>query len=604
MLFETELERIHSHSLNRILTLIGISLTLFSLLIILITPSVANFEFSIYDAYPFIFWLALFAAIITGSGILLINGLLKEQCNYHWIFGIFIIVLADSILLFMPLIRGYLNYKNGDTLVHIGWMKDIIHTGYVSSSNIYPIDHILGVVLNFFTGLSFLEITMIIPVLFSLFFIISFYLLSTVIFSKPSERLFLLAIASVLILGINHMVFTPNFQANMLLPFYLYLLFKSNISNGNRIFSLLLVITCTLLVFFHPLITILIILIFLIWKIASWCQKKLDIIGTFNVNVNGLIFLMITLFLSWSTYLYLVTKTAEPIIGKITGSSESVSEFQNYSDLLSRVNVDITYLVRLILNTYGQSIVLGTLSLICFIYLLVKVIKNEKISNIQLFSSICFFIFFIASILMFFINSVFGFTRIFFCVLIFSIILISSTWFQMATDLKINIILTRIITLAILAAVIWFSMFNLYLSPITKSLNQQVSKSEYFGMNSFFQYRDESYQILEFGISQERMYDALYGREYPRINVGYIPLGYNGMPPNHFGYKSGSSLGAEYKETMYFLLTDQGKFYSAIMYPEFRQQWRFNPEDFERLNYDASVQKIYNNGNLVVRLIG
>jgi hypothetical protein len=602
MLFETELERIHSLSLNRILALIGVGFILLSLIIILITPSAANYEFSIYDAYPLIFWLALFAAIVTGSVILLINGVFKEQDKSKWIWGILIIFLANSILLFMPLIRGYLNFGSGDVLTHIGWMKDIIRTGYVSSSNMYPIDHILGVILNFFTGLSFQEITMIIPALFSLFFIVSFYLLSTVIFSKQSERLLLVLFASILMFGNLNMAFAPNAQAFMVLPFLLYLLFKSNTFEGDQIFSILLIIICTTLVFFHPLVTLISISIFILLKIPSLISKKLDITGAFNKNLNKLIFLLIVLFSSWTSYLYVLAKTAQPIFETITGSSEYTTEFQSYSNILGEVHVDISYLVRLIISIYGQEIILGILSLICAFYLLLKVIRGEKISNISLIALISFLTLFIISIFMFFINGIFGFNRIYYCAMIFSIILIPSMWFMMNSDFKTNIILTRIVLLAVLAAIVWISMFNLYFSPITKQVNQQVTKSEYFGMITFYKYRDESYQILEYGLSQDRMYDAIYGRDYPRTNVVFSASD-SLMPPDHFGYNMTSSLGSFYNEPHYFLLTNAGKFYYPNIYPEFPQKWRFDANDFERLKTDVSVQQIYDNGNLDIRLI-
>ncbi len=47
--------------------------------------------------------------------------------------GILIIFLVDSILLFMPIIRGYLNFGLGDVLSHIGSMKDIINTLDISA---------------------------------------------------------------------------------------------------------------------------------------------------------------------------------------------------------------------------------------------------------------------------------------------------------------------------------------------------------------------------------------------------------------------------------------------------------------------------------------
>ncbi len=110
-------------------------------------------------------------------------------------------------------------------------------------------------------------------------------------------------------------------------------------------------------------------------------------------------------------------------------------------------------------------------------------------------------------------------------------------------------------------------MFNLYLSPISKQLNQQVTKSEYIGMITFYQDRDESYQILEYGISQDRMYSAIYGLDYPKVNVRYYNSGDSLLPPDHFNYSAEASLGRGYIDYKYFLLTNQGKFLYQNMYP-------------------------------------
>jgi hypothetical protein len=187
--------------------------------------------------------------------------------------------------------------------------------------------------------------------------------------------------------------------------------------------------------------------------------------------------------------------------------------------------------------------------------------------------------------------------------MIVSIILISFTLGHLYSNIKPNKVLMMFVTLAIFAIIIWFSMFNLYLSPIVKQVNQQVTNSEYLGMSTFYQYRDESYQILEYGLSQKRMYDAIYGVDYPKLNIRYSTTN-SLMPPDHFSYTSRSSLGTGYYDSQYFILTKLGKYYYQNMYPEFQQKWRFYPADFEQLNFDASVQQIYKNGNLDVRLIG
>lgn len=590
--------------LNKICSLLGIFCILFCLLIILKTQSASNYEFSIYEAYPFVFWLSLLGAFLIGMGILLFCALLpynknKSQC----FFVITIILLVDSILLYMPLIRGYLNYGSGDVLTHIGWMKDIVRTGYIGNSIMYPIDHILGVTLNYFTGLSLQQITMVVPPLFSFFFIVALYLLSTIIFPTHLERFILLAIGSILLFGFYQIAFVPNAQAFMLLPFLFYLLFKSSIYKENKNFIILLLIICSLIVFFHPLITVIVIFILLILKILTQFQKKINSFGEININLNKLIILLIILFFSWSSYLYVLANTAKPIIDTIIGSKESISEYQNYLNILGQVQTDIPYLIRIVMSIYGQSIIIGILSLLCCIYLLLKIIRKEKILYIYLISSLCFLTFSILSLLLFFINSSFQFGRIYAIALMFSIILIPS--FSRLSNLANNKpILFYTLLLLVLAVIIGFSIFNLYTSPIIKMPNQQVTNSEYLGMVAFYQTRDISYPILEHGLSQYRMYDVIYGTEYPKINVRFSTPSQLLIPLDHFGYNERISFGSIFKEPQYFILTNQGKNYYPKIYPEFQQKWRFTMGDFKRLNNDVTVKHIYNNGNLEIMIIG
>ncbi|MDH7511202.1 MAG: hypothetical protein QHH04_09215 [Methanolinea sp.] len=604
MQFKSGNVKSHLNLIIKFIAILGLGLIFFSLYTILLIPPASNYEFSIYDSYPFYFWLTLIFAIIIGISILAIIGFNDENENNQWIFGLLIIFLVNSILLFMPFVRGYLNFGYGDVLTHIGWMKDILRTGYVSYSNMYPIDHVLGVILHFFTGLSLQDITMIIPGIFSFFFIASFYLLSIIFFFKQSERLILLIFSSILLFGNGHMAFAPNPQAFMLLPLFLYLIFKNISYQEKRTFSLLLIIISILLIFFHPLISIIIIFIFIFFKGLSWIpMKSINKFISFHKQLNNPLFLSIILFLSWSSYIYVMIRTIKPIIQTILGSVETVSEFQRYSGLLGEVNVDFFYIIRLILNVYGQGIILGMLSLICSIFIFFKILKNDKIPNFIFITLFLFLFLFIGSIVMFFINGAFGFGRMYSCALLFSIILIPSTILLMKSNSMIKFKLIKIILFVILIGIVWFSTFNLYYSPIIKYPNLQVTKSEFFGITTFYQYRDDNIQILEYGLSQDRLYDAIYGRDYPRKNIYYANIVNQLLPPDHFNYNINNTLGINYQDTKYFIFTNQGKFFYQNMYPEFPEKWRFTPSDFERLNIDQTVEKIYINGNLDIRLI-
>ncbi len=130
--------------------------------------------------------------------------------------------------------------------------------------------------------------------------------------------------------------------------------------------------------------------------------------------------------------------------------------------------------------------------------------------------------------------------------------------------------------------------------------NQQVTTSEFAGMETFFSYRDDTIPILELGISQSRFHDAIFGRSAIKKNVIY---GEMVRPPDHFGYGKYASFSDLFESPRYLLLTNLGRNLFLRIYPEFQDAWRFTPEDFDRLNIDRGVHKIYTNGNLDIYFI-
>jgi len=153
----------------------------------------------------------------------------------------------------------------------------------------------------------------------------------------------------------------------------------------------------------------------------------------------------------------------------------------------------------------------------------------------------------------------------------------------------------------IIFCVTYFSTFNLYLSPIVKSNNQQVPISDYVGMSTFFSYRDESLPILEFGLDSYRFYDIIYGHSTKRLNINFNDK--NMIPPDHFGYQNETLSRNFFNNSKYLLINNQGRGFYEHMYPEFNNNWRFLTKDFEQLKFDSKIQQVYSNRNLDVFIL-
>ncbi|MGA2933753.1 MAG: hypothetical protein ABSD81_01195 [Methanomicrobiales archaeon] len=584
----------------RLLTLFGFVLILLCLLIILLAPPISGYEFSLYDAYPWIFWLFIIIAIFSGQSILLLSAFHSEKTKNNWIFGFVLIFTADFILLSLPLMRGYFINGSGDVLTHIGYMRDII-TNSNLGSNYYPLDHIFGIILQYFTNLSIEQITYVIPLYFSSFYLIAWIPLAKVI-SKSREVFFLtLIFGSLLCFGNNFMAFAPFCQILLFFPFFLYLIFRMISPFISKSFHFAILLTTVLLALFHPLVAVLAMILLAILIIYKDLKgKELS----FQFSPFFLFFIFVLLFLSWSSYLYTLIKTVNPIIQSILGNGGMTSEFTRQMSYLE-YGIDPFLLIRHVFYTYGIQIIIGILFFMALFWIFTTYRnqnKDEKkrwqIMQIIVYS---YFILFFLAIAMLFVNGSFGFIRIYNFAVVFSFFIIAGWFAYIISDIQyvtLKKMLHILFIIGIIMALTYLSVFTLYLSPLTRNSNQQVTESDYKGMGTFFSFRDEALKIFELGLSQKRFHDALYGVDVPNVNIVY----YETNPlPKHFGYQSNESFNQLYSESRYyFILNKQGRFYDERVNPEFSDLWSYTPQDFSRFFNGINNNNIYSNDDLKI----
>jgi len=589
----------------KIICIIGFFFILAVLAIILSVGPAQSYEFSTYEAFPGYFWIFLLFAIFCGQLVIIGSAFTQSRKNY-WLFGLGAILISTALLLFMPIIRGYYIYGDADVLTHIGYMKDILRTSNIGGNH-YPIDHILGVIIHVFSGLSLPDITLIIPPFFSFFFLLSMYFVGKTIFKNKFELLILVVLASLLTIA-NGNSLTPNAQALLLVPLILYLAFKMYQGENNQKYSILLLLISFLIVFYHPLVSVIVILILCLMQITLYILEKYDNRILKKVNYTYTIFFIIAVFSMWSTYLRLATDVMRPIIDRIFGDEKIKSELQKNMDVISLVNVDPIYLLKLIFNLYGHWILLGILSLLC-IGVILKSIKNQK-TKPDFYKGIAvmgFLVFFMLSIALFLMINNFSFVRVYGSATLFSLLLIPTGFYLFLYSNPKYTSLTRKTIIVVLGLTIvffcvtYFSTFNLYYSPIIKATNVQTSQSDYIGMSTFFSMRDESLPVLEFGLYSYRFYDAIYGQSAERPNIKYYDQ--NMIPPDHFGYQNETLSQNFYTNSKYLLVNDRGRGFYPHMYPEFKNNWRFIAEDFERIKFDTKIHQVYSNRNIEIFVI-
>ena len=599
--------------LLKILSILALSFLVLALTIILRTPTATGYEINIFYAFPWYFWMFIILSIFTGSLVLVQYVISKSQTNY-WIYGFGVILLSNFVLLIMPKIRNYLIFGRGDVLTHIGWMKYIVATG-TFGSDIYPILHILGTELFYFTGITLDAITTVIYPVFSIFYILSFYLLYTEILKDKLKVVLALVFTSIMVMGTAHTSFAPYSLSLFVIPIFLYLYFKER-NNPKWSFKLLLLIATLFLILFHPLITVLILISIIIVEFSIYIYTRLnkpDEKYSKNFSYFLIILILASLFL-WKQYYYLIENGFITFYSfLLTGESPNL---QNTLTLISKANFsDLIYSTIFI---YGNWLIIFLVSLISTYYLIKKNIHTTHLRNLlhifsnleiyEIFAILGFLLFSVISILVYFKLQIFGFTRVVEFAIIFSNFLVFSLFYYIINNknkiLNNNGYMKILIISIILLPIICFSTLNLYQSPLELTPNAQVTASEVTGIQTFFTTSNNITQVRELGISKDRFHAAIYGEQADKygqdINILNLSNITRTEPIDHFGFDNNTTLGQYYNNSVYLLVNQIGVESYPVLYPGYKNVWRFTPGDFITLNDSNQTMLVYNNGNLQI----
>lgn len=584
---------------GKILPLFSFILILFSLYIAAQNKGVEGYEISLYDEYPMYFWYLIIFSIFICQISLFLNAFSKRD-SYTWKAAYVGIVLANSIVLLIPLIRRYAIMGSGDPSSHMGLMLDILQTGHLGN-NLYPINHILALITNLISGLDLNICMLLYPSFFYIFYALSFCLLMQTVLNSKTSILISIILVSIILNG-SH--FTPQATSNLYIPFVFYLYFSRFSGNNVVSYGILMVISSIVITFFHPLTTIFIIFSFSVFELSHLIFRRFKLNLDVNIKKSPyIIMIMIIIFWTWQSYAYIIFGTFNEIYKWLYLESTSTSMFEEYYAQISLIKPDPLFLLTSFVYAYGIGLILdfmGVISIIVFF----KAWKNKKICmKIYFFMfSIIFVICVILGYLGLFIVTGTGLIRFLSYAFFVSFFLIPlgleyllRSYDRLASPLKLLLILLSILLLFL----DFLNIFTLYISPIIMSPGQQVTDSQLIGMNTFFDKRDEDIQIIEGGLSVSRISDALYGTIKQLKNVNYI------LPPipPHFGYLNRIYFSDNYNESSYLIMSTLFRIYYRALFPDFPQRWKFNQADFHNLENDRSVSKFYSNHEIDIYLL-
>ena len=595
---------IKSNDENRVIKIVAIIAFIFiisALMIIAKTPPASGYEISIYEAYPWYFWFLLVGAISCGITILVRQAFAEEKSNW-WSIGLFIIIFTNLIIILLPIFRGYFISSGGDEITHLGLIKDIALTGRAGEQNVYPISHILSISLSYITGQNSRLIIKIVPVIFYLIYMSGLYLLARAVGEKFGQVLLVIAFGSVLLFTYFNYLFLPTQCFLYLIPLILMLLLGKIVSSNRLEYTIIFLIMLLPMPFLHPLGSVFLILLFLLFELSILIHHFLIMRGyTQSATISypsktalmPVLIVFIIFFMWFSTFAIFRTTAARAYGWFVWGYG--TPPIDTMAGQLRMAGFTVLDFIDLLIKNYGHGIIFILLSLIAIFIIL----RNLRLRNIPKVEEIFFSLFFLI-FSVFYIQTLIGAfictgrsLRIYCWPLIASTVLngiIFQEWISKLRGKRFKICISLLTIIIIIAAII--GVFSVYPSPHIKRGNLQVTEMNFDGMEWFFAHKNSD-STFYFAQLPFRAPHAIFGKEAPKPKT----VGRFYQVPPHLGYDDNKTLAYSFDSDAYIVISERIKAIKTKLWPDVG---RYTLSDLNRLSFDPAVDKIYFNGELEI----
>ncbi len=589
---------------SKILPIFASLFLLVCMAILVIVPPADGYEVSIYSAFPLIFWICL-ALSLSFSALQLVISSVADVKSRYWLISFTVIALATSVVILLPLIRGYFLSGSGDDVTHLGYINEIIGAGGLGDENVYPFSHVLAVLLSDTTGIQTRLLMGIVPLLFYMVYLLGLFLLARNMTSSIKGGRVTLAFASVPLFSYFSYLFLPTQFFLFLIPIVLVVFSKMTAVEGSyqyryRVSLLLMIFGLPLL---HPLGAAFLIFIFIIWPITlrndrlkSHSQK--DRCGSSSRHIrSGYLappLLVSVILLGWFSYFALFRMTVQKAFNWFLYGmgTPPIDELGTAIEKASLTFVEASWLI---FKTVGSVLIFAGLSTLILILLLRRVFRRKTVSRGEIGLSwlfVSFALFFVLSLLGSFVMTGPS-LRILYWALLFSTLLNGIFIWKLivsSNPLKRKVLTGALCMLLVVSIVV--GMIGVFPSPATKRVGIQVTESDWDGVN-WFLYRKDSHNTHYINQFPYRAPDAVFGPDSPRPdNVGTFI-----QSSPHFGYTETSSGISGFQNGTYLIVMERDKLLYSEIWDEVGS---YSTGDFSRLYFDQYVDLTYSNAGFIV----
>lgn len=572
-----------------------------------------GYEISMYAATPTAAWILLVVGSALYFSILLFFRVRRLPVMY-WTIAWTGLLLVVTVVVSLPLIRGYFQYGGTDQVHHIRMVQSLVATGQLSTHNFYPATHTFVAVLSFVLGVDPTVLAKVVPVLFTLLFAGFGYVFASELFDDHSRVAFVSVLYLLLPFNSLQVQLYPESVSVIFSIVVLYLaLVHMREGATHPGYRVLLSLTALFLAFTHPANAAVLAATTMVTGGCWYVATRLTRVGAsrrVRAFVGGWwtagLILGITLFI-WLSKFRAFRVNVSAIVGRtvqvlasalptwLVGDGWTVpgatsSNVQSVSGPLSRLS--IVEVVQYIWRMYGDSIFVGGFAAIAVLLIAYSYWSRcdpEWTERSRLATLCLVFILAICA------------DAAFYLVVGRQTIgrLLNLPLFAVVAPLLAGSVLLRLVQrfpherignaliVGVLFLLFWSSVLSVYHSPWIYSMGWHLTHGDASGAEWFQEHRVE-------GVSAEAI----------SLGGNLVSPEQSGLFPPHFGYDEVARAGDAVVGCPYLVIDNRLR--AALAHPMVMEarlnmdRWEFTESDFDELSIDSSVNKVYTNSELDV----
>ena len=496
--------------------------------------------------------------------------------------------------------RGYYSMSRGggDIYHHMLVANQILNSGYLPLTDIYPIMHIwLSILYNLVP--DFIILIFILSIVFFILYVLSLHILGKTILGTKNGGIFISIFGIPLIFSFLLYSFIPFLFALFIIPLILYVYQKitHNPIQKNP-FYICLIFLSLFIVFCHPMISVFLIIMFSLFAFfelfKGWTTGRQSYIEAANI----VMIVSLTLLLWWLQFrsllddLYLMASA-------LLGQRAFTSIMENQISEVAISNASIWLVIDRFLKVYGPMFLYFSIALFFIFYMIYhyfqikKIYEEDLIYSLQFCVAICIGI---ALMVGYFViaepirAASYG--------LVFATILCGLFFYRERQRRGLITSITVIITI-----VCMLTIMTLYASPLNGLPNSALSYGDKNGIDWILEYPDAEIPLVKEELSINR-YSEYYFGTTNATNYQFV-IQYIEIIPSHFGYHTNSTLGDSFAylpdSQLYMMTTEMMRLTPYAVSVDRRNRIKsFTDSDFIRLKNDPSVNLLYSNNEFEV----